>query len=272
MKKQQKTQAERDTLRWKDRLKARRLIYPFPRFQRECALLTESDLFGEIYIAENLVNQKQYCGKSEFCAEWRWCRLNRHGGVKGGHVSEILGGSTSYFHNAVRKYGTPEQFYLDGFKLTVIYHARTEDELNAKEKQVIAERDLMNRSKGYNGREGGDGGGLSDSVKERISKGKRDWWASLSEEEREKKVQLGTDALKNYIDSLTEKQRKEVFGHGLGAKSPDECNTMSLKFAEALKTDPDALMRFRHAIRLRWDRARGYLDGPSIFGFFDDEQ
>lgn len=268
MAKRQKTQAERDAELRRSRKKARNDIYPFPKFQRECALLTEDLLYGEIYIAENLVNGKQYCGKTEYCAEHRWCRGKNQ--ATRGHVREARDGSDYRFHKALRKYGSVEQFYLDGFKVSVIFQAKSADELNEKEKQVIAERDLMNHAKGYNMRGGGDSGSWSDDVREKLSKSGKEWWDSLTETEREERSKFQSEVMLQWIASLSEEEARAYHeanrAHGKAvweAKSDEEKLKQIQRIAKASKLAREQAKAEAEAAELKKMQDSGFLD------FFD---
>ena len=294
--------AKRTDKLWRDRLKARRDIYPFPKFKRECALLTEDLLFGEIYIAENLVNGKQYCGKSEYCAEWRWCK------GKCGHVYQAINGSDDHFHRALRKHGSAEQFYLDGFSVVVIFHAKSKDELNQMERQVIAERDLMNHEKGYNSREGGEGGTPTDVVRGKLKKSGKSYWDSLTEEEREERLDNGmrkaskisverrtdttedglkkpiwdfipketqerlsmeqSNRMKEKIANMTEEEFEKHMSNLAPPRSAEEMSQISAEYHKRLKTDSDEKMRWRAALRF----AKNPIDPKTdISDFFSEK-
>lgn len=96
---------------------------------------------GIIYKATNKQNGKVYIGKTSSCLRKR---INLHI-----HMA-FTKQSTTYFHNALRKYGR-ENFTFD------ILEETTED-LNDRERYFIAYLDSTNIHKGYNLTRGGDGG------------------------------------------------------------------------------------------------------------------
>lgn len=108
-----------------------------------------------IYKVTNLVNQKIYIGQSVNTLEYR----------KSGHYRETTCPTRKlvYFHQALLKY--PK----DKFIWEVIDTATTIDELNKKEIYWIDHYQSNNRSKGYNLKAGGDGGGTCcESTKRKI--------------------------------------------------------------------------------------------------------
>jgi len=91
-----------------------------------------------IYKITNTVNGKIYVGKTTRTLERRWQEHRR-------------ASNDMPISRAIRKYGT------ENFKAAVIYHAMSEDDLNALEKRLISELQANNPSIGYNVTEGGDG-------------------------------------------------------------------------------------------------------------------
>lgn len=98
-----------------------------------------------VYIHRNKINNKAYCGMTNnIKARWR----NK------GIAYKPYKGDTSnrLFWNAVVKYG------FESFEHVILYDNLTFDEACEKERQVIKELNLNNRSYGYNIAEGGNGG------------------------------------------------------------------------------------------------------------------
>ena len=110
----------------------------------------------QIYLIENLVNQKKYVGKTQTTA---LSRLRRH-------ITEARRGSSYAIHCAIRKYG--EQ----SFRVSVLDVATTKEELSKKEQYWIDCLQTTNKTIGYNCTKGGDGLGcaLTDETKEKIRK------------------------------------------------------------------------------------------------------
>lgn len=97
--------------------------------------------YGIVYKATNKVNGKVYVGlTTERLTE----RIKRH-------VKLSKSENCFYFQNAIRKYG------IDGFDFEIIAECLTRDELKEKEIFYIAEYQSVNREKGYNLTNGGDG-------------------------------------------------------------------------------------------------------------------
>ena len=94
----------------------------------------EKQKYYIIYQTTNKVNGKIYVGK---------------------HITENLDdgylGSGKYLRNAIEKYG------VENFERTVLFFCETEDEMNAKEKEIVNE-EFLARKDTYNLKIGGDGG------------------------------------------------------------------------------------------------------------------
>lgn len=125
-------------------------------------------MYGYIYKTTNLVNGKIYIGKhkaSEFDPNYK-------------------GSGTTYLSNAFKKYGR------DNFKVELLIHCFSLEELNAEEKFLIEWFNARDRSVGYNRAEGGDGGVLpgednpfygkhhSDETKQMIREAQNKYWES----------------------------------------------------------------------------------------------
>jgi len=98
-------------------------------------------------------NGKRYVGKTE-------CSLNKR---KKEHKHRAKT-ATTHLYNAIRKHGWEN---LDWIILEECSDAAV---LSEKEKIWIKKFDCLNRNKGYNLREGGDGGKHSEETKQKISK------------------------------------------------------------------------------------------------------
>lgn len=134
-----------------------------------------------IYLITNTLNNKQYVGKTILGLDARWSS----------HRASANGGSSYYFHRAIRKYGP------DVFDCEVLEEA-TDDTLDDRERYWIAEL-----KPAYNMTSGGEGGdywrGKEFSVEHRrklsdaLRRRKR---SPMSEEQKEKlrKVNLGKKA------------------------------------------------------------------------------
>jgi group I intron endonuclease len=121
-------------------------------------------IYGIIYCATNLINYKVYIGrtvnslKSRISNHYTYARSNK--------PKDKL-----YFYKAINKYGE------NNFEWEIIDKAYNNDELNEKEKYWIKRYKSMNSSYGYNLREGGKGGKLSERTKKKMSDSqkKRTW-------------------------------------------------------------------------------------------------
>lgn len=123
--------------------------------------------YGYIYRATNMVNGKVYEGQT-VASRWtegqnpiegRWKEE-----VGEAYRKQARGENLRYIENAIIKYGP------DNFELTQQDIAYSREELDEKETKYIHEYDSTNPDKGYNLKEGGLGGRLSDQAKENVSK------------------------------------------------------------------------------------------------------
>lgn len=125
--------------------------------------------YGFIYLTTNLVNGKKYIGKKKFVGNWR-----------------TYLGSGVLISRAIKKYGR-ENFHRD-----IIHIAFSEQELNALEKQCIANHNACEDRNYYNVATGGDGGNtLAGKSEEEMlefknkcsenNKGDKNYWYGKSE-------------------------------------------------------------------------------------------
>ncbi|MFW9988232.1 MAG: GIY-YIG nuclease family protein [Candidatus Odinarchaeota archaeon] len=129
--------------------------------------------YGYIYRATNRINGKNYIGKTDKSTwkkgqnpiEERWnVEVNK------AKARERRGERLRHIESAIVKYGE------ENFKLTELDIAHNQKELNRKENEYIIKYDTMNPKKGYNLKEGGLGGRLSEIAKENLSRiGKEKW-------------------------------------------------------------------------------------------------
>lgn len=124
-------------------------------------------LFGRIYLATNTINGKVYVGKVEFPRKIRerwlehYTEARKLKSLRDQNPKKKIWGS--HLNNALLKY--PKHIW----KLNEIDIAYNKVELNKKEKFWIKKYDSMNPKKGYNMREGGEGGRIRAEVKKKIS-------------------------------------------------------------------------------------------------------
>jgi group I intron endonuclease len=109
-------------------------------------------MIGIIYMAENIVNGKRYIGQSTLSL------ANR----KKGHLSESKRGSKGILHKAIRKYGK------DNFRWTIIMGGIDKQEILDRLEATSIEKYSTMVPDGYNLREGGYGGKLSEQGKEKL--------------------------------------------------------------------------------------------------------
>ena len=126
----------------------------------------EKTPYGYIYRATNVVNGKVYIGQTvasrwnegKIPIEERWKEE-----VGEAYRKDARGENLRYVENAITMYG-PENF-----ELTQQDIAYNQEELDRKETEHIRDYDSMNPDEGYNLKEGGMGGILSEQAKENLS-------------------------------------------------------------------------------------------------------
>jgi len=94
-----------------------------------------------VYLITNLVNGKQYAGKTCRTVKERWNE----------HRYSIPGKTDSAFLRALRKHGACS------FNVQTVLEGVTKDQADQEERRLIRTLNLMNRDFGYNMTEGGDG-------------------------------------------------------------------------------------------------------------------
>jgi len=131
-----------------------------------------------IYSITNIINGKQYIGKTIKSLQDRWI----------GHYNDAISGRLdTHFSRAIRKYGK------DNFVVEKIEECSSNDELSNKEKFWISE--LNTFSNGYNSTEGGDGGipgfNHSEKTKQKISNSRKGMFFSKEHKKALSKAHKG---------------------------------------------------------------------------------
>lgn len=151
-------------------------------------------------------NGKRYVGQTGVEPEKRW-RSNGKGYLakKDGKYLQPM------FAHAILKYG------WDNFKHEIIASDLTKEEADELEKSLIENLNTMNSEYGYNLREGGSHGGLSEEAKKKISEAQKG--KIMSEESRkklsealkgEKSPLYGTHPSEEARRNMSEAQKKRV--------------------------------------------------------------
>lgn len=112
------------------------------------------DMYGIIYLATNTISGLKYVGQTRVSLA---CRRQKH-------IDAMRGGSETYFHCAIRKYG------IESFEFTPLDESASPEELDEKERYWIGFYQTLDRSIGYNLKNGGqlNGGYLSEETKNKI--------------------------------------------------------------------------------------------------------
>ena len=106
-----------------------------------------------VYMHTNKINGKKYVGQTCQEPEKRWLKGEGYRGCR-------------YFYNAIKKYG------WDAFEHEILASNLTKDEADNFEKLLIDKLSLMNPENGYNLKEGGSHGKLSEESKELVRQSK----------------------------------------------------------------------------------------------------
>lgn len=110
-------------------------------------------MFGIIYKAVNVQNQKVYIGQTTLALEQR----------KAVHLTEAKYRPRTHFQYAIRKYGE------EAFHWEQIAEASSREELDQLEIQFIQQYEALDPTKGYNGKAGGARGINSEKTRQKIS-------------------------------------------------------------------------------------------------------
>jgi group I intron endonuclease len=175
-------------------------------------------LYGIIYRARNVMNNKVYIGQTIKTLRER----------KKEHIFSALYGIDTYFYSAIKKYGK------ENFKWKVIEKIYNKKQLDNKEKYWIRFYKSNNSEYGYNLTSGGKSGGhLNESTRNKI--GSRHKGKIVSEETRTK-MSL---AQKGRI--ISEETRKKMSLSRIGThRSPECCKNISEgKKAKHLVNSPE---------------------------------
>ncbi len=164
--------------------------------------------FGYIYQATNLINDKKYIGQT---ATSRW--KAHHNPIEERWKEEIgeafrkerRGDNLRLIERAITKYGP------DNFVLKELDTALSQQELDARETHWINEFDTMNPEMGYNLKEGGLGGSLSEEAKESLSKAISEKYQT-DQEYYEKQVSERRERAQDpeWVDKMTEINRERA--------------------------------------------------------------
>lgn len=168
---------------------------------------------NDVYKITNKVTGKVYIGITNQGAGARY----RH------HWYEARTGEPAPIHRSMAKYGE------ENFTLEIIDFAETYEELKEKEKYWIKQYDSMNREKGYNLTEGGDGtfGRLhSEETKEKIRqkaigrKASEETKKKMSEAQKKYK-----DMHKAHADAIRSLNQKAIVVYDLEGNIVEEFDT-----------------------------------------------
>lgn len=148
-----------------------------------------------IYSATNLINNKKYIGQTNRGLS---VRINEH------HYYAFKKKSSNLLHRALRKYGKKN------FKWDILCRSGDQEELNKMEKKYIEKYKTLALSKtGYNIREGGSRGRLSEETKRKIGDAHRG--RVLSKQHIEKIAFYSQGSRNGRFIHLTDDQKKELY-------------------------------------------------------------
>ena len=153
---------------------------------------------GIIYKVTNIINGKVYIGQTTRSLKKRK-KEHKYDAAKTCY--------NSHFHNAIRKYG------FNAFKWKIIADTYDRDMLNFLEAFFIDLYNSTNKDKGYNIKEGGKNGKLSNETKKKMSESQK---GKVLSEETKKKISEARSANKNenYRNDINEDKVVELYNKG----------------------------------------------------------
>jgi len=162
-----------------------------------------------IYIHTNTITDKSYIGQTIQKLDSRWKA----------HLNKSKNGSTTKFHQAIRDYKESDWTH------DILYIALSNDidVLNEAERSLIQEYNTI--INGYNTTPGGDNYNMTQDHKDKISQARKDYWSSMTPDERKEKV--GTQGKNNAMYGVNGKDH-----HAYGTYHSDETKE---KMSEAKK-------------------------------------
>ena len=165
------------------------------------------NLYGFIYLSTNSLNEKVYVGQTALprTIEREWGDLISQGKRLRKKREENPNQKIEARHilNAIAKYDEGV------WSLKLIDIAFSRSELNEKETYFIMEKfDSMNREKGYNMTEGGEGGRLSPEVIKKISKSSEKMWEDPDFKRKMMKSRQTTHTTPEFRKKQSEKSKK----------------------------------------------------------------
>ena len=193
---------------------------------------------GLIYLARNKVNDKVYVGQTISSLRRR----------RNGHIHAALQGSSLYFHRALRKYG------IENFEWSVleVIPDATQEALNDREVNYIAEYQSNQPMRGYNMTKGGDAYGeqaqsfwddasRSDEWRKELSQRQTEYW---SEEANRKAHKDWMDAFYETDVGIAQAARHSGFMHSYynGEHARENKAKTSHWFVKAISPDCDELV------------------------------
>lgn len=188
-------------------------------------MVNKKHVYGRIYCITNLVNGKQYIGKTKHLLDRRWEK----------HCKDGLraGRNRSYLHNAIAKHG------VDKFVCKQVAVAFSEKTLNEAECRWIATLRTL-APNGYNLRSGGDGGILHPTTCAKMSASGKVVWAD--KEYRAKMTRLRRDV---WLDSAYRTKIKSL-------RSTKDYRAKLSKAQKALWVDPERRAKMSREMKVRW--------------------
>lgn len=213
---------------------------------------------NEVYKITNKITGKVYIGITNQGSGARY----RH------HWYESRIGEPSPIHRSMAKYGE------DNFTLEIIDFADTYDELKEKEKYWIKEYDSMNREKGYNLTEGGDGtfGRMhSEETKDKIRQKAIGRKASEETKKKMSESRKGkcSDKKKEHLHGLNELFKKKIIAE-FYITTEDDNITKTEKDFNSIKECAEYFKISRDTIRNSINKNNGYCKKINTYFFYPE--
>jgi len=214
--------------------------------------------FGPIYLATNITNRKVYVGKVGFprTIEDRWHdhlvdgrRLRRE---RASNPDKRV--YDTHLNNAIAKYDESV------WQVSQIDIAFSLEELNEKERYWIKTYDSMNRKKGYNMTEGGDGGRPRQEVIEILRKKSSERWKDKKFIEKQSNGVKKKWKEQEYID----KQRKAMERKQNSREYKEILRKIQLKLSKIVKNKAEFLNDIKEGMKLQELTIKYSMSHPTI--------
>ena len=188
---------------------------------------------GRIYGCLNMNTGRVYTGQTITSLKKRWQE----------HLNAVNQRSKSYFHCSIRKHGA------ENFCVWIIEDNILEDQLTEREQYYIDTFNTM-APYGYNTREAGPSGSLSEETKQKISeslKGKKHSEETKQKMSEKSKGRKHTEETKRILSEKRKEEYKTRVHPRLGIKHSDESKQKMSEKAKGRKHSPETKLKMSNS-------------------------